>query len=103
MRQECMRHMTMPAWPGACFIMIHSYFAFPFLQRCFNGPAQPTDADELLARTGGRCIAEVKLDLGFGFQGAPEDQPDSWAWQSISHRGGSQKGELRHQRPFATL
>jgi len=93
----------MPTRPGACFTMVHSHFTFPFFQCGFNRPAQSTDASEFTPRTGSGRIAEIKLDLGLRFQCAPEDHPDPRAWQTISHPGGTQKGELRHQGPFATL
>ena len=93
----------MPALPTTGFVMIHSDFAFAFFQSRFNGPTQPSDADEFRPWAGRGRVAEVKLYLWLRLYGTPTHYPDPRAGQTVPESRRTPKSKVGYHRPAAAF
>src|SRR5919204_3279114 len=103
MGQEGLGHRVMPSPPGAGFIVIHPQLAFGLFQGTLDGPAPPTDSDQLRARTAFGRIAQIGFDFSVRLSAAPQHQPQASGGATPSGPGDAQEDELGHDRPLAAL
>jgi hypothetical protein len=97
--QARLRHMMMPAGPGARFIVIQSDFTFGFFQHRLHRPAPTAQAHQVQWRTGGRRVAQVVFDFRLQPQAASNDQPDPRPRQAIPHDRDPLECKRRDHRP----
>ncbi len=98
--QEDINHMTMPGWPRAVLIMIHSHLVFAFFKTLFNRPAQNSGLTQIGPGGIGRSIREGIFDLAIKIAAQKEPQGIRKG-KSISGGIDPKASELGQDRAFS--
>ena len=93
----------MPSPPRSSFVVVHSGFAFVFLECGFNGPSQAADTDEFRGWAMRWSIAQIEFLFRLRSSAATTDEPLTNARQTIVDGSHAQYGKLGDQRPLATF